>query len=104
MDTPINIGGILWTRIAEVIGHFGTTGMPHSEEELGMNVAEILEELKAERLRIESAIDSLESLALGRRRRGRPPSWMTEARRRAQAPETKNKNSDTAERATGAAA
>jgi hypothetical protein len=57
-----------------------------------MDVAKILEELKSERLQIESAIESLERLALGRgRRRGRPPGWMTEAKRRGRPPGSKNK-------------
>jgi len=70
-----------------------------------MDVAKILEELKAERLRIESAIESLERLALGRRRRGRPPGWMTEAKRRGRPPGSKNKthNATTARTSTAAA-
>jgi hypothetical protein len=57
-----------------------------------MDVTKILDELKAERLQIESAIESLERLALGRgRRRGRPPGWMTEAKRRGRPPGSKNK-------------
>jgi len=57
-----------------------------------MDVTKILEELKAERIQIESAIESLERLALGRgRRRGRPPAWMTEAKRRGRPPGSKNK-------------
>jgi hypothetical protein len=59
-----------------------------------MDVAKILEELKAERLRLESAIESLERLAVGRRRRGRPPAWMTEAKRRGRPPGSKNKTSN----------
>ena len=48
-----------------------------------MDVSRILEELKAERQQIEEAIVSLERLAHGRgRRRGRPPAWMSEAKRR----------------------
>jgi hypothetical protein len=71
-----------------------------------MDVAKILEELKAERLRLQSAIESLERLALGRvRRRGRPPSWMTEAKRRGRPPGSKNKthNAATARTSTAAA-
>lgn len=49
-----------------------------------MDVAKILAQLKEERDRIEAAIVTLERLALGRgKRRGRPPSWMVEARKRA---------------------
>lgn len=70
-----------------------------------MDVAKILDELKAERLRIESAIESLEKLELGReRRRGRPPSWMTEARRRGRPPGSKNKLPETASAAGGGTA
>jgi hypothetical protein len=70
-----------------------------------MDVAKILEELKAERLRLQSAIESLERLALGRvRRRGRPPNWMTEARRRGRPPGSKNKTQSAAQRSSTAAA
>jgi hypothetical protein len=72
-----------------------------------MDVAKILEELREERLRLQSAIESLERLALGRvRRRGRPPSWMTEAKRRGRPPGSKNKthNAAAAQRSSSAAA
>ncbi|MGB7760368.1 MAG: hypothetical protein WBL61_11095 [Bryobacteraceae bacterium] len=72
-----------------------------------MDVAKIVEELKEERLRLQSAIESLERLALGRvRRRGRPPSWMTAARRRGRPPGSKNKthNATAAQRTSTAAA
>lgn len=43
-----------------------------------MDVARILRELKAERDQIEDAIDKLERLVQGRKkRRGRPPAWRT---------------------------
>ncbi|MGA2275089.1 MAG: hypothetical protein ABSH00_16155 [Bryobacteraceae bacterium] len=61
-----------------------------------MDVAKILDELKAERLRLEIAIESLERLALGRRRRGRPPGWMTEAKRRERPPASKDESSSPA--------
>ena len=49
-----------------------------------MDVTKILTELRMEREQIEEAILSLERLAKGRgRRRGRPPKWMTEAKKRA---------------------
>jgi hypothetical protein len=60
-----------------------------------MDVAKILAELRQEREQIEEAILSLERLARGRgRRRGRPPSWMTEitAKRRGRPPGSKNKS------------
>lgn len=48
-----------------------------------MDVTKILEQLREEREQIEAAIVTLERLALGRgKRRGRPPSWMVEARKR----------------------
>ncbi len=48
-----------------------------------MDVAKILAELRQEREQIEEAIVSLERLAHGRgRRRGRPPAWMTAAKKR----------------------
>ena len=59
-----------------------------------MDVTKILAELKAEREQIEEAILSLERLAQGRgRRRGRPPSWMSEmtVKRRGRPPGSKNR-------------
>ena len=48
-----------------------------------MDVSKILEQLKEERDQLEAAIVTLERLALGRgKRRGRPPTWMVEARNR----------------------
>ncbi|MGP8247343.1 MAG: hypothetical protein ACLQVN_22870 [Bryobacteraceae bacterium] len=44
-----------------------------------MDMANILEQLKAERAQIEEAIISLERLARSRGpRRGRPPAWLSE--------------------------
>ena len=58
-----------------------------------MDVTKILEELKQEREQLEEAILSLERLARGRgRRRGRPPSWMVEAKKRGRPPGSKNKD------------
>ena len=59
-----------------------------------MDVTKILAELKGEREQIEEAILSLERLAQGRgRKRGRPPSWMSEmtVKRRGRPPGSKNK-------------
>lgn len=51
-----------------------------------MEIAKILLELRLEREQIEEAILSLERLAEGRgRRRGRPPKWMAEAKKRVRA-------------------
>jgi len=52
-----------------------------------MEVNKILEELRKEREQIEEAILTLERLAEGRgRRRGRPPAWLAEARKRGEMP------------------
>ena len=58
-----------------------------------MDVVKMLAELRQERLQIEEAIVTLEKLARGRgRRRGRPPAWMTEMKRRGRPPGSKNKS------------
>lgn len=52
-----------------------------------MDVTKILEELRQERQNLEEAIMTLERLAEGRgRRRGRPPTWLVEARKRGEMP------------------
>lgn len=52
-----------------------------------VDVTKILEELRKEREQIEEAILTLERLVENRgRRRGRPPSWLSEARRRGKVP------------------
>jgi hypothetical protein len=57
-----------------------------------MDVAKILTDLRQERDQLEEAILSLERLATGRgRRRGRPPAWMSEAKKRGRPPGSKNK-------------
>lgn len=57
-----------------------------------MDVAKILADLRQEREQLEEAILSLERLARGRgRRRGRPPAWMAEVKRRGRPPGSKNK-------------
>lgn len=49
-----------------------------------MDTTKMLTELRQERESIEEAIMVLERLARGRgRRRGRPPAWLLEARKRA---------------------
>jgi len=51
-----------------------------------MDVAKILAELREEREQLEEAIVSLERLAQGRgKRRGRPPAWMSAAKKRIKA-------------------
>ncbi len=48
-----------------------------------MDVSKILAELRLERDQIDEAILSLERLAASRgKRRGRPPKWMAEAKKR----------------------
>jgi len=68
-----------------------------------MDVSKILGELKQEREQLEEAIMSLERLARGRgKRRGRPPSWMVEAKKRGRPVGSKNKT--TGPKAASAAA
>jgi hypothetical protein len=68
-----------------------------------MDVSKILEELRQEREQLEEAILSLERLARGRgRRRGRPPLWMVEAKKRGRPAGSKNKTTTQAK--TSAAA
>ena len=56
-----------------------------------MDVSKILADLRQEREQLEEAILSLERLASGRgRRRGRPPSWMSEAKKRGRPADSKN--------------
>lgn len=59
-----------------------------------MDVSKILSELRQEREQLEEAIMSLERLARGRgKRRGRPPSWMVEAKKRGRPVGSKNRAS-----------
>ena len=52
----------------------------------------MLADLRQERDQLEEAILTLERLARGRgRRRGRPPAWMTELKRKGRPPGSKNK-------------
>jgi hypothetical protein len=62
-----------------------------------MDVLKMLADLRREREQIEEAILTLERLAQGRgRRRGRPPSWMAEVKRRGRPLGSKNKPKDAA--------
>jgi hypothetical protein len=57
-----------------------------------MDVTKMLADLRQEREHIEEAIMTLERLARGRgKRRGRPPAWMTEIKKRGRPPGSKNK-------------
>jgi hypothetical protein len=74
-----------------------------------MDVSKILTELRDERQQIEEAIVSLERLARGRgKRRGRPPSWLSEmtapaVKKRGRPPGSKNKTVPAEPTAKGAA-
>ena len=74
-----------------------------------MDVSKILTELRDERQQIEEAIVSLERLARGRgKRRGRPPSWLSEmttpaVKKRGRPPGSKNKAVPAAPPSKGAA-
>jgi hypothetical protein len=58
-----------------------------------MDVTKILADLRQERDQLEEAILSLERLARGRgKRRGRPPAWMSVAKKRGRPPGSKNKS------------
>jgi hypothetical protein len=70
-----------------------------------VDVTKILDELRQEREQLEEAILSLERLARGRgRRRGRPPSWMVEAKKRGRPVGSKNKTTSSPQKAATAAA
>jgi len=58
-----------------------------------MDINKMLAELRDERLQIEEAITTLERLAQGRgKRRGRPPAWLSDARKRDKVPATRPKS------------
>ncbi len=69
-----------------------------------MDINKMLADLRQEREQIEEAILTLERLARGRgRRRGRPPSWMTQIKRRGRPPGSKNRpKSETAAKVAAA--
>lgn len=57
-----------------------------------MDVAKMLADLRQEREAIEEAILTLERLARGRgKRRGRPPAWLAEVKKRGRPVGSKNK-------------
>jgi hypothetical protein len=57
-----------------------------------MDINKMLAELRQEREQIEEAIMTLERLARGRgRRRGRPPAWMAQIKKRGRPPGSKNR-------------
>jgi hypothetical protein len=78
-----------WNRDADRGSRPGTS---HRRQK--MDVTKILADLRQERAQIEEAILSLERLAAGRgARRGRPPAWMSEAKKRGRPLGSKNKQS-----------
>lgn len=57
-----------------------------------MDITKMLAQLRTERDQLLEAIAVLERLAVGRgKRRGRPPAWMTEVKRRGRPSGSKNK-------------
>jgi len=82
-----------------------TESIPEQENRSDMDVSKILEELRQEREQLEEAILSLERLARGRgRRRGRPPAWMAEAKKRGRPVGSKNKAKTVGQTKTASAA
>ncbi len=66
--------------------------IPTNKTELKMDVAKMLADLRQEREAIEEAIITLERLARGRgKRRGRPPAWLSEVKKRGRPAGSKNK-------------
>ena len=62
-----------------------------------MDVAKMLADLRQEREAIEEAIMTLERLARGRgKRRGRPPAWLAEVKKRGRPVGSKNKTTSAA--------
>lgn len=60
-----------------------------------MDTNKMLAELKVEREQLEEAIMTLEKLARGRgSRRGRPPAWMSQIKRRGRPRGSKNRPKD----------
>ena len=75
-------------------GETGSRPHPFGRYTLIMDTLKMLAELRAERDQISEAMVALERLATGlRKRRGRPPAWMTElkVKRRGRPPGSKNK-------------
>ena len=65
-----------------------------------MDVAKMLADLRQEREAIEEAIMTLERLARGRgKRRGRPPAWLAEVKKRGRPAGSKNKGPSAAKAA-----
>jgi hypothetical protein len=61
-----------------------------------MDITKILEELRQEREQVDEAILTLERLVRGRgRRRGRPPAWLAEIRKKTRPVGAKGKSAAT---------
>ncbi len=70
--------------------------------EWNMDVMKMLADLRQEREQIEEAILTLERLARGRgKRRGRPPTWLAEMRKREKPVVVKGKGAAGAKAASG---
>jgi hypothetical protein len=81
----------------ERVGSGSANTEPKYSLEIRMDVSKILAELRQEREQLEEAILSLERLARGRgKRRGRPPSWMVEAKKRGRPVGSKNQKAASA--------
>jgi hypothetical protein len=92
---------IIWGAARKIPGVLNTeqapgSGLPGNRDRgshAKMDVSKILNELRQEKDQLEEAILSLERLAAGRgKRRGRPPTWMSEAKKRGRPPGSKNKS------------
>jgi hypothetical protein len=60
-----------------------------------MDIDKMLNDLRMEREQISEAIMVMERLSLGQgKRRGRPPKWMTELKRRGRPKGSKNKSKE----------
>lgn len=68
-----------------------------------MDVAKMLADLRQEREALEEAILTLERLARGRgKRRGRPPAWLAEVKKRGRPVGSKNKVNSSGAKAAAA--
>jgi hypothetical protein len=68
------------------------TAAPLSRYAVTMDINKMLADLRTERDQISEAIVVLERLTIGQgKRRGRPPKWLTEVKRRGRPKGSKNK-------------
>ena len=81
-------GTVAWGWIGGVM-----TLAPLSRYALKMDISKMLSDLRSERDQISEAIVVLERLSVGQgKRRGRPPKWLTEVKRRGRPKGSKNKS------------